>query len=209
MKSKLGEGSLFWVELPLGVGAVALHVPSWPQLVESSVPGIGVDWPLPSPYSTVHNTPMIGATGGGNTPSTLGPSQSISSLPPADYVGTGARRMSSDELMPLTHINPPVTLSPTFPLTAAARAIMGPPSVPLADNGGQPALAAPVPTREAPANDVAPGAPKRPHPTYIDLPDHHHLERASTAPSPSNLRQTLPPAIKMGENLDVLVVVCN
>ncbi|KAF8332759.1 uncharacterized protein EI90DRAFT_3288937, partial [Cantharellus anzutake] len=84
--SQKGVGSTFWAELALGVGARAIRIPSWAEVIAETSPSLGNDWlrlPLPSPPQSAQNTPYGQF---GHTPSTLGP-DSNSPATPADYIG--------------------------------------------------------------------------------------------------------------------------
>lgn len=102
--SKPGEGSTFWVEFPLGVGTQAVDLR--PQALANSSAIMGQDWPRnPYPPSPTTNTPTNGSpqtpvTNGaeaGLTPSTPGPSQSLSQVP-TDYMGHLPERYHSAPL---------------------------------------------------------------------------------------------------------------
>src|SRR5260221_7139237 len=87
--SQKGVGSIFWVELALGMGARATRIPSWAEVIAETSPSLGNDWlrlPVPSPPLTAQNTPMFGPGPFGQTPSTLGPDPNLLNTP-TDYIG--------------------------------------------------------------------------------------------------------------------------
>lgn len=212
VKSKLGEGSLFWVEIALGVGAATLNAPTWPQVLDRDAPAMGVDWPaLPSPHSTAHNTPALSvADMAGRTPSTLGPSHFSADPEPSDYVGLptyGAASTSADHasavpssLRPVDTRDRPAKQTALGPITRDGISLVK------ADLTPAPA----VYSSPAPHASQAPKI-RQARPTFIAIPPPSGLHTFGTA-GVSLLRPSIAPvdsqcpSTSVGGNMKVLVV---